>query len=323
MLILAGDVGGTKANLGLFRPDRIALPPLVEKTYSSPEYSGPEEIVTDFLREVGDLPVRLSLGLPGPIEGDLCRTPNLPWLIDRRSLETLPGVDRAIILNDLVATAHGLAWLGPDDLVELNPEAVESKGNKALLAAGTGLGGALLFYDGETWKPSPAEIGHTDFAPKNNLEAEFLGFRQRELEHVSYDEVLSGSGLTAMYRFFLKSSPEPGQTRSQEILTAPDPAAEIGRAGLEKSCPICVRALEMFVDIYGSQAGNLALIGMARGGVYIGGGIGPKIRPALEDGRFLQAFRHKDKMSGLLSRFPLRLILEPKTALLGAARAAT
>ncbi|MBW1713287.1 MAG: glucokinase [Deltaproteobacteria bacterium] len=322
--VVAGDVGGTKAHLAVFEVQDQADGPgpvlVKDKIYQSADYPGAGPVLEDFLSDADiDLPAAVCLGLPGPIQGDVCRTPNLPWVVDRRELAALDKVDRAVIINDLAAMAYGLSALNDEQLVELNPEAQAKPGNRALLAAGTGLGQAILFWDGQDWQPSASEGGHVDFAPRNEEEINLLRFLSQEFGHVSYERVVCGPGLYNVYRYLKQTGAYQELAAIGERITKEDTAAVIAKAALAGVCPLCSESLELFVRVYGAEAGNMALKALAVGGVYLGGGITPKILPALQKGAFLKAFKNKGRMLGLVESIPVKVILEPRTALFGAA----
>ncbi|RMH33589.1 MAG: glucokinase [Nitrospirae bacterium] len=261
-------------------------------------------------------------GVAGPIIDNVCRTTNLPWVIEGDRLASRFQIPRVRLLNDLEATAHGLLLLRDDELEAINPAAsVPRPGTRALVAAGTGLGEAILFWDGERHLICPSEGGHTDFAPNSDDEIELLRYLRASYLHVSYERVLSGPGLYSIYQF-LRDTKKNEPTWFAEKLPTGDPAVLITEAALSGKPDICVQAMSLFVSIYGAEAGNLALKTLARGGVYLGGGIAPKILPLLKDGAFLRAFTAKGRYKRLLNAIPVHVILNPKTALLGAAAVA-
>lgn len=319
--ILAGDVGGTKTLLALFDIADGQLHLTAAETYQSPAYAGLEAVVLDFRRQ-HPAPLRAAcLGLPGPVTEGRVITPNLAWEagVELGQLEgVLAGVP-IILLNDLEATGYGLRVLRPEQFARPNPGRPRPQANAALIAAGTGLGEAILFWDGQEHRPSASEGGHCDFAPRTELEVEFFRYALGKLGRVSFDRVVSGRGLLLLHEFLRDTGrgEEPGWLA--EKLTREDPAAVISEAALEKNVPLCAQALEMFVSVYGAEAGNLALKALARAGVYLGGGIAPKILPKLTDGTFVRAFTDKGRLSGLVAEIPVSVILEPHTALYGAA----
>jgi glucokinase len=327
-MILAGDVGGTKSNLALFTIKSGQLSPVVERTLASKDYAGLEDLVREFLGHVSSKKPPVSIdqissacfGVAGPVVGDRCETPNLPWVISAQGLRQTLGLKAVKLVNDLEATGYGIASLSGDEFITLNEGSFGEKGNAALIAAGTGLGEAMLYWDGEDFIPIASEGGHADFAPRNALEIELLRYLLDRLDRVSYERVLSGPGLLNIYNFLKDSGygDEPGWLT--ERLEQGDASAEISKAALANENALCVQAQDMFVSIYGAEAGNLALKVKAVGGVYVGGGIAPKIIDKLRDGTFMRAFSRKGRLSPVLEAMPVRVILDPRTALYGAAR---
>ena len=319
-MILAGDIGGTSTRLAVFELRNDALRAVVEQTYSSREYTGLREIVSRFVAEHRPDIEHASFGIAGPVVDGRVKTPNLPWVIDAQELADELGLAATALLNDLEANAYGVAALAASDLVPLNAGAAGVAGNAAVIAAGTGLGEAGLYWDGHRHRPFAAEGGHADFAPRNAVEIELLRYLLQCHEHVSYERVLSGPGLHNIYKFLRDTGWAKECGPVVEAMRSRDPAAVISQAGLERSCPLCVQALELFVAIYGAAAGNLALKLMARAGVYVGGGIAPKILATLKGPAFMDAFTAKGRLKTLCESIPVRVILNPKTALLGSAR---
>lgn len=326
-MMLAGDVGGTKVNLAVAawrngRPDF-----LVEETYASRHFPSLDAIVQEFLAGAAASAYRDQIetacfGIAGPVTGDRVKTTNLPWEISAAELSRATGIPQVHLLNDLEATAEGIAVLPSSALVPLQSGAEELGGTRALIAAGTGLGEAILAYTPEEYRSVPSEGGHTDFGPRNDTEIRLLLYLLERYEHVSYERVLSGPGLINIYDFLLADGAAETPGVRTRLEAAADRAAVVSTLGLMNACRVCRRALELFVGIYGAEAGNLALKAKATGGLYVGGGIAPKIRELLTEELFLEPFRSKGRMRPLLERIPVRLIMEPKTALLGAAAAA-
>jgi glucokinase len=262
-------------------------------------------------------------GVPGPVLNNTCRTTNIPWTIEGDKLDDFLHIPQVRLLNDLEATGYGLQLLRPDEIEDLNPDAPSPPpdGTRALLAAGTGLGESLILWTGKEYQICPSEGGHADFAPNNDLEIELLRYLRTSYLHVSYERVLSGPGLHRIYQF-LRDTQKNEPTWFAEIIPTGDPATLIAQAGLEGKPDICKNALQLFVSIYGAEAGNMALKSLAMGGVYLGGGIAPKILPALQNGTLMKSFLAKGRYKRLLSKIPVRVILNPHTALLGAASVA-
>ncbi len=321
-MILAGDIGGTSTRLAFFavRDGRLNLN--LEQTYRSHEHHSLDEIVTAFVAahrlQVG----HACFGIAGPVLNGHVRAPNLAWEVDAQVLARELSLPSVRLINDLEANAYGIAALAPKDFVTLNAGAPGAVGNAAVISVGTGLGEAGLFWDGRRHHPFACEGGHADFAPRNDLEAELLRFLRGRFDHVSYERVLSGPGLHAIYEFLRDTGRGTEPAALKEELRQGDPSAVISRAGLAGRYPVCVQALDLFISFYGAEAGNLALKMMATGGVYIGGGIAPKLIEKLKCPDFLEAFTAKGRMQPLLEAMPVRVILNEMTALLGAGRCA-
>ena len=319
-MFLAGDIGGTKTNLAFFAVEGGRLVPVAEGTYPSRHYPELDQILRDFLGKNPHQAERVCLGIAGPVRQGRVTTPNLPWVIDAARLQADLGTGPVTLLNDLEANAHGLAALGPDDFVVLNT-GTPAAGNAALISAGTGLGEAGLYWDGRRHHPFASEGGHADFAPRNGLERELAAYLVGRFGHVSYERILSGPGLKNVYDFVRRrEGREDELPRLMERLGVSDASAAVSLAGLGGQSELCRDALDLFVSIYGAEAGNLALKMLATGGVYLGGGIAPKLLPALHGPGFLDAFRDKGRMRPLMESIPVRVVRNEKTALLGAAR---
>lgn len=320
-LILAGDIGGTKTYIGLFRKKGILLEMVRCAKLVNAGYSGVEEIISSFLKE-GEAPeVGTSVfGIACPVISNRCRLTNLDWVVDGTEIRKRFGFDKFKLINDLVATAWGVDLLSERDLQIMN-EGEEHKGNMALVAAGTGFGQAHLYWDGFIHRPSPSEGGHGDFAPRNEEEIELLRFLIKRFGHVSYERILSGPGLVNVYDFVKERSGHSTPPGLEKRLASDDAAGVIATEAIEGTDPDCRKALDIFVSIYGAEAGNMALRALAVGGVYVGGGIAPKILKAME-GAFLDSFLDKGRLRDFLEKIPVRVITNEKTALLGAAAAA-
>ncbi len=317
-LILAGDVGGTNTRLGIFEVTRGRLRLLFENTFLSKNYKGLENILKDFLKGKKGI-VAACFGVAGPVTQEVVIATNLPWWIEIQSLRKVLPFGKVEVINDLVANAYGISVLSKKDFETLNVGKVK-KGNQALISAGTGLGEAILFWDGNQHVPSPSEGGHIEFGPRNHMELELFHYLSDRFDHVSYERVLSGQGLFHVYQF-LKDSKKFGSEPSwlSEKMKAEDPAELISETARLKKNRLCSKALDLFTSIYGAAAGNLALQVMAIGGVYIGGGIAPKIIWKLRDGAFVKAFKNKGRLSHIVAHIPVRVIMNQRTALLGAA----
>jgi len=318
--ILAGDIGGTNTRLAFVdaAPGRKKI--LFERTFPSREQTSLEAALEEFLSLRSLAFTRASFGIAGPVRNGRCEATNLPWVVDAKSVAKRLRLKRVGLINDLVANAYGIALLRGKDLVTLNKGARNAQGNQALVSAGTGLGEAGMFWDGKEHRPFASEGGHVDFAPRNRLEMELLDYLMNRHGRVSYERLLSGPGLVNAYRFFRDREKGTEPDWLAEELRVGDPAATISRNALEGKSPLCVQALDLFVSAYGAEAGNLALTLMATGGVYLGGGIAPKILAKLKEPGFMNAFTAKGRLRPLLQEIPVRVITNPKTALLGAAR---
>ena len=319
-MILAGDIGGTKTNLAFFEERAERLKPLFEGTFPSREYASLDEIVRRFVAEHKLGVKRACFGIAGPIQNGRCEATNLAWIVDARQLAGVLGIGGVALINDLEANAYGIPSLGPDELTVLNPGGPNPSGNQAVIAAGTGLGEAGLYWDGAMHRPFASEGGHADFAPRNELEVNLLLYLLARFGHASWERVLAGPGFFNIYEFLR----DTGQGEEPEWLTQEmaeeNPVSVISKAGLAGTCDLCVKALDLFVSVYGAEAGNLALKIMATGGVYVGGGIAPKIIKKLTDGAFVRSFIDKGRFRRLMEGIPVRVIMNDKTALLGAAR---
>ena len=321
-MILAGDIGGTNTRLALFDGSASKPAPLVIQVFPSRIHSGLEEILAKFRTQHNEPIKAASFGIAGPVRNGRCQTPNLAWIVDSAAIAGVLDLPRVDLVNDLEANAHGISVLGQEDFTVLHPGSPDASGNRALISAGTGLGEAGLLADGDSYRPYPSEGGHCDFAPQNETEIRLLEYLMGRFGHVSYERVLSGPGLYNIYQFFR----DTGRAEEPAWLTAElgqrDPSSAISEHGLKGSCELCVKTMDQFVSLYGAEAGNLALKAMATGGIFLGGGIAPKILPKLQEPGFLKAFMAKGRVSGLLESIPIRVILNDKTALMGAGRLA-
>jgi glucokinase len=338
-MILAGDIGGTKTRLALFEAGSGRLRPVAEESFPSKEYPDLDPIVEAFLSARRALSSRRTtsgsryvfrgrgveracFGIAGPVVDGRSVTTNLPWVVDARRLRDDLGIPAVDLINDLEANAYGIGALDPDDFAVLGGGAPGTSGNAAIIAAGTGLGEAGLFWDGRRHRPFACEGGHATFAPGDDLQDELLAYLKRSYDHVSWERVLSGPGLLAVYSFLRDSGRGEEPPWLLEEMRQNDPAAVIGRAAMQGRSALCVQAVDLFVSLYGAEAGNLALKMMAVGGLYVGGGIAPKILDRLKGKGFMEAFLAKGRMRPLLERMPVRVILNDRAALLGAARRA-
>jgi glucokinase len=333
-MILAGDIGGTHARLSYYRQDNATddnrFTAVHEKVYASREFRGLDEIVLKFVSETGVQPTIASFGIAGPVRNGRVETSNLPWVVESPRLARELQLDHVNLINDLEAQAWGIQCLGRADTVTLNqaspdphfpnPTKQKSGGNQAVVAAGTGLGEAGLIWDGGRQHIFACEGGHCDFAPRNELEMELLRYLLTRFGHVSYERIVSGPGLVNVY-LFLKDThrgEEPQWLRDE--IAAGDPGAAISQAAVSATSPLAEQALDLWISIYGAEAGNMALKVLATGGVFLAGGIAPKILPKLAGPLFMQAFLSKGRMQPLLEAIPVCVITNDKTGLLGAAR---
>jgi glucokinase len=317
-LILAGDIGGTKTRLGIFAVSGGNLQLIDEMTFPSPAYRGLKSILSEFLEGKGRV-ASACFGVAGPVIQGRVRTTNLPWVITRESLQKELRLDRVEIINDLVANAFGITMLKRRNFEILNKGST-GQGNKALISAGTGLGVAVLFWDGKKHIPSPSEGGHVEFGPRSRLEMELLDSLFGQMDHVSYERILSGAGILNIYRFLRESGKYGSESEWLALkMTLEDPASVISEMARLKKSRLCVKAIDMFASVYGAAAGNLALSTLAVGGIYVGGGIAPRIIWKLKDGTFMRAFKDKGRYAELMARIPVKVILNDRAALLGAA----
>lgn len=320
-MILAGDVGGTKVHLALYGFNNGELTHVRDEKYPAQEYTGLEVVTRKFLAESGYPEVTAAcFGVPGPVRHGRLKLTNLPWVLDCAELSQGLGIQHLFLINDLEANGYGIAELHSDQIHVLSEGDASAVGNRGLVSAGTGLGEAILVWNGKIHVPMASEGGHCDFAPRNELEIALLRYLQRELKgRVSFERVVSGIGLKNIYAFLRddKKMEEPAWLR--ERMQTEDPNAVIGEVGEEGSNELCAKTLEMFAAAYGAEAGNLALKVLSVGGLYLGGGIAPKILKTMKKGAFMSAFTDKGRLSDLLIHTPVRIILESRAALMGAA----
>ena len=319
-LVLAGDIGGTKTNLALFSVRGEKLHSETVRTFQSKRYSGLIPVLQEFLAGSDRAIDAASFGIAGPVVDGKVKTPNLPWMIDTAELRRALKLEAVTLLNDLEAAAYGIVTLENDEFCTLNEGTMRHSGNKALIAAGTGLGQAILYDDGHHFHPLASEGGHGDFAPRNELEIELLRYLIGRFGHVSYERVVSGPGLFNIYRFLkdVRGIEEP-KWLTDRLAAADDASAVISKAALAGEAEICVKTLDLFVSIYGAEAGNLALRAKSVRGLYVGGGIAPKLLDKLKDGAFMRAFVDKGRYTDLLAATPVQVVLNEQAALRGAA----
>lgn len=320
-MILAGDIGGTKTSLALFEIQNNILIPHSKHQFSSQNYSSFSDVIREFIQMSPEVVITsASFGIAGPIIDERCLTTNLPWDISAQDLREQLEIDKVYLLNDLEATAYGMLYLSDDDFLDLNPNAIASKGNCAVIAAGTGLGEAMLYFDGKNYHPIASEGGHCDFAPLSaQQDALLLWLRHRFPEHVSLERVLSGPGIRTLYDFLLESGFAKESDYLKNMSESDDKSARISEGALLHNDPLCIETLRLFCEIYGAESGNLALKSMSLGGVFIGGGIAPKIIPFLKKETFYNAFVAKGRFEPMLRNMSVKVSLNSETALLGAA----
>jgi glucokinase len=323
-VILAGDIGGTKTVLALFDEGEGPLNAVREETYPSKSAASLEELGEKFLGAAGQPSLRAAcFGVAGAVVAGRAKATNLPWVIDEATLSSALRVPRVRLLNDLEAAGYGVLAVPPQSIETLQAGSPPAGGaTMALIAAGTGLGEAILPWDGHAHRVMASEGGHSSFAPQNEVEAALWEFLWSEVGHVSYERVLSGPGFMNVYRFLrrYRKHVEPDWLSAE--MKAGDPSAAVSRAALAGTDPVCVETMSMFVSMYGAEAGNLALKALAVGGVYVGGGIAPKILTGIKSGGFLAAFADKGRMAPLLRSIPVHVVLDPRAPLLGAAACA-
>jgi glucokinase len=321
-MILAGDIGGTKTTLALFEITGGRLRVAEEQRFLSQEHGNLEAILDKFLSSIKEPVERACFGVAGPVKDGRCETTNLPWILDARLLAQFLRMERVALINDLEANAYGVPLLRATDLAILSKGQDDARGNAAIISAGTGLGEGGFYWDRRYHHPFATEGGHADFAPRNALETDLLQFLAARYGSVSYERVLSGPGLHNIYQFLRDTGRGEEEAWLREEMGAADPSAVISKVALDKRSDICIQAMDVFVSLYGAEAGNLALKLLATGGLFVGGGIAPKILKKLDDGSFLQAFTQKGRMKSLLEGIPVRVILNERTALIGAAHCA-
>lgn len=322
-MILAGDVGGTKVHLALYEFAAGRLKSVREQKFPAYEFTSLDEVVGRFL--AGDEGKRQAIaaacfGCPGPVRDGRLKLTNLPWMLDTRELSKFLGIEHIFLINDLEANGYGIPELAPDKVFTLHAGDSGAEGHRGLIAAGTGLGEAVLIWDGKRHTPIPSEGGHCDFAARTDREVALLQHLRHTLNgRVSFERVVSGLGIKNVYAYLrdVEKIDEPQWLRDR--LAAEDPSAVIGTCAEDGSSWICFETMKLFTAAYGAETGNIALKVLATGGMYLGGGIAPKILKTLQNGAFTQAFLDKGRLSPLLQAIPVRVILDDTCALLGAA----
>jgi glucokinase len=328
-LVLAGDIGGTKTLLQLLElPEDGSKHFLFERRFESAAYADFSLIVKEFLRSAECMPAATApisaacFGVAGPIRGEVASITNLGWVIDGGALSAEFGIPRVSLINDFAAVGYGIAALKPEDVVTLQAGEAVPQGVRAVLGAGTGLGEGFLVWQAGRYIALPSEGGHVDFAPTDLAQVNLMRYLQARNGHVSYERILSGSGLVTLLDYVQESGLAAVTPALQQAMTTTDPAAAISEFGLDGRDPAAVYALDLFVAIYGAQAGNLALTLLPRGGLYVAGGIAPKIIQRLQRGSFMQAFNDKGRFESLLRTIPVQVVMNPKVGLMGAVEVA-
>ncbi|HEB55110.1 MAG TPA: glucokinase [Gammaproteobacteria bacterium] len=319
MQVLAGDIGGTHARLCLAEKKSEKIHIIREQVYASQQYPDLLPIIQDFLQNHQDIdPIAACFAVAGPIRQQQAQVTNLPWLLNARQLAKSLSIERLSLLNDFQAAGYGLATLAEDQLFTLQTGQPEDQARRALIGAGTGLGISCLIYQDHRYVPYPSEGGHVGFAPADRLQSSLLAYLQSSLGYVCYEHLLSGAGLVRIYRFLLEEH-GAASAFSESIMQSAEPAAEISHHAQHGDDDIALQTLDCFIRIYAAQAGNVALNYLASGGIYLAGGIAPKIIDQLNSDHFLAAFQNKGAMSDLMRSFPVKVIMQEKVGLLGAA----
>ncbi|HUI75477.1 MAG TPA: glucokinase [Candidatus Acidoferrum sp.] len=319
-MIVSGDIGGTKCNLSAYEETAGGLRRAARFRYATREFSSFEQLVEKFCKDASAHSVSAAgFGVPGTVVDGRLHAAHIPWVLDSASLAARLGlpIERIVLMNDLVATARGLKYLQPEDFLYLNRGVDHPEENSAVIAAGTGLGEAVLYWDGKGHRAAPSEGGSADFAPRTDQEIAFLTFLKKRLPRVSCEELFSGRGFRPIHEFL-----GPDVRHESFKAAAADSAQEITQNALSGSCPICMETLDFWTDAFGAESGNLALRVLAYGGVYLAGGIAVKILPLLQRSTFCQAFADKGPLSPILANIPIAVVLNEDAPLLGAAHAA-
>ncbi|NGX44168.1 MAG: Glucokinase [Candidatus Anoxychlamydiales bacterium] len=317
-MLLSGDIGGTNTRLALYEYNK-PLKLIKEERFLSSNYTTLLNAIHAFLKNENVKIEAASFGVAGPVRDGKCKATNLPWLIDIHEIAKDLNISKAYLLNDLEANAYGIECLKENELFVLNEGDENAKGNSCIVAAGTGLGEAGMYFNGKRHLPFACEGGHTDFGPQNDLEIGLLKFLQKKYAHVSYERILTGAGIYNLYEFLVESNIEPKDEKlDAELKKHSEPQVIITKKGVNKENKTCERVIDWFISMYGAEAGNAALKFFALGGVYIGGGIAPKILDRLQDSSFMKAFVDKGRFSKLMMSMPVKVILNDRAALLGA-----
>lgn len=322
-MILAGDVGGTNTRLAFFDMRGAQLERICERTYPSRAQASLDDIVADFVASQKIYADAAGIGVAGPVRDGVSHATNLPWVVDARRLAQRTAIPSVVLLNDLEANGYGIATLTPNDFAVLQAGAADAAGNAVIVSPGTGLGEGVLYWDGKQHWPLPSEGGHASFAPEDELQDDLLRYLRAQFGHVSWERAVCGPGLFNIYKFLRDTGREKEPPWLAQQLRSGDPSREISKAALEGKSPLCEKALDLFVALLASECGNMALKLLATGGVFLGGGIPPKILPKLKGPEFLKAFASKGRLRSVLESISVRVILNEYTALRGAARRAS
>jgi glucokinase len=319
-LILAVDVGGTKTIMTLFHENNCDLVEIETERFPSGDFDSLEDIIKEFLKAYDQTPKSASFGIPGPVENGVVKSTNLPWLIKEKDLSKTTGIPTIHLMNDLVATAYSVPLLTGDELVNIKKGTKKEHPERyVVIAPGTGLGQSFLIHSEGSTVVIPSEGGHASFAPTSEIETELFLYLLKKFGHVSYERIISGSGLPNIYEFFVESKKMKPKKETIEKMENEDPAKVITEMALRKEDPVCGKTLDLFVSVLGAHAGDLALSFLAYGGVYLGGGIPHKILPKLKEALFVRSFEDKGRMKDVVEQIPINVITNNLAALKGAA----
>ncbi len=317
--IVAGDVGGTKTNLSICHVTDKGISEMVARSYSSGDFKAFLHVMESFIKEHSYKIKRIALGVAGPVIDGKADLTNLGWVLDAAELRKELEIDHVILLNDLEATAYGLASLENDELVEIFPGVQPSKGNMAIISPGTGLGEAGLYNDGKYLHPFPTEGGHCDFSPRSEFDKALHGFLEKKYGIVSWEKLISGPAIPDMYEFIRSTGKHHEKDFVAEKMRENDPSAVISSMAMDQQCPLCMETMAHFVRYLARECSNLVLKMKATGGLFIGGGIPTKILPLIQVPEFIKNYLDGDRMEHLLEQVPIRVIMEQEAPMYGAA----
>lgn len=320
-MYLVGDIGGTKTNIVSLEDDNDRYKVIFEKSFPSKNYESLRSIVKEVIEQNKFKIFGACFGVAGPVRNKRCEATNIPWIIDGRKIAEVLNIDlnNIHLLNDLEAAAYGIEALEEKDFFILNKGTVQRNGTRCLISPGTGLGESIIVWDGEKYKPIPTEGGHTDFAPRNKIEIDLLVYLINKYGRVSYERILCGPGLVNLYEFFKEQSKQDIPMWLLQRMKNEDPSAVISELGMTKKDECCEKALDLFISIFGAEAGNLALKSLSVGGVYLGGGIAPKVLNKIKEEAFMQSFTNKGRLSVMIAQMPVKIILNDRHPILGCA----